>query len=195
MGFYFKDEKSGLTARVVQIDRVDDEEGTYVEVHIFDRADKKVGEAFRTIHPAFNGEPTYVYHDSFVLDGPMQGQGFAARWGASVEQSYREQGIKQIRLHANIDVGGYAWARAGYNFAKRDADSGISSRENVGRNALKLAKRYDASVQKQVQAVVGNPRSTPADFAMIGHTPGARTWPGKEIMLDDGSHWSGVKKL
>ncbi len=38
-----------------------------------------------------------------------------------------------------------------------------------------------------------DPASTPLDVAMVGHTPGATTWPGKEIMLD--SDWQGVKML
>ena len=36
-------------------------------------------------------------------------------------------------------------------------------------------------------------KASPLDLAMVGHTPGAKTWPGKEIMLE--SDWQGVKML
>jgi len=136
-----------------------------------------VGEASRTVHPA--GERT-VTHETLILDEGVQGQGFATRYNAQVEESYRASGVERVELTANVDVGGYSWARAGYDFRDDQARADVAdlARERFG---------------DEFQSVLSNPDSSPIDFAMVGHTPGATTWPGKELMLE--STWDGVKNL
>jgi GNAT superfamily N-acetyltransferase len=68
-----------------------------------------------------------VHHDYFTLEPEYQGKGIAQRLNTAAEDLYRANGIQYITLDANIDVGGYAWAKQGYTL---DVDKG-------GRDAMK----------------------------------------------------------
>ena len=194
--YNYTDQKSGLRAKVVGIDRDSNPGEIEVEVSIRDKTGAEVGTAWRLVHePTGDGEPGYVVHDSMALAPGTQGTGFGSRFNSHAEGVYREQGMDRIELAANVDVGGYAWARAGYDFDPRaDVHGG-----------LKVQERFDAAMRNEKfaphRATVaalsartgGSNPPTPAEWAMVGHTPGATMWAGKEIML--GSSWAGVKKL
>jgi len=195
-GIYnYTDEKTGLSTRVDSIRSNGPGFSTYVSGSILDRAGNVVGGFERDIRPA--GQAT-VHHGGMVLEEEHQGQGFATRFNVRAEAAYREHGIKRITLNANIDVGGYSWARAGYEFndsggSGRHGGGGSAGRQNVIDRAHKIGAKFNLSVQAEIRRVANNPHSSPIDFAMIGHQKGAETWPGKQIML--GSMWDGVKEL
>ncbi len=180
--FSYVDEKTGLRASVTAI-RPGGPGATEVEITIVDRDGAPAGVAMRTIEAPGRRE---VHADSIELDGPVQGQGFATRYNQRVEAELRDYGIERVRTYANIDVGGYSNARAGYDFADPMA------RGDVGDLARGMADRYPAH-QEAILAVAGRRDFAPVEMAMVGHTPGAATWPGKEIMLE--SRWQGVKEL
>lgn len=192
--FNFHDQASGMTAKVSSIRGGDPGRSTYVDITVTDRHGSVVGEGTRTIHAE---DSKSVAHSGFHLQRDVQGQGFMTRYNQQVEQSYRDHGIERIEIHASGGkvgstqmVGGYAWARAGYEF-RGDSRYVVS--------ALVLAKYggskspYSPEVRAQIAKVAGNSHASPIDYAMIGHTHGAQTWPGKEIMLD--MSWDGVKTL
>ena len=182
--FSYHDPKTGLEAEVVGIVR--DRHSTEVHIAIRDRTGKQVGEAMRTIGPA--GRNDTVRHDGMGLFEPgLQGQGFGTRFNAHAEESYRAHGIEKITVHANIDVGGYSHARAGYNFKDDNA------RASAVVHMAQTSRQYPPAIREQVNAAIRNHNVTPIELAMIGHTPGATTWPGKEMLL--GSDWEGVKTL
>jgi hypothetical protein len=191
--YNYTDEATGLSTRVDSIRSNGPGFSTYVSGSILDRGGNVVGGFERDIRPA--GQAT-VHHGGLVLaadaltratSGDIQGQGFATRYNAATEAAYREHGIKKITLNANIDVGGYAWAKAGYQFASPHARQTVADRAHI------KGLKFNPDVQAKIRAVANNPHSSPIDFAMIGHEPGASTWPGKQIML--GSNWDGVKEL
>jgi hypothetical protein len=107
--------------------------------------------------------------------------------------AYRRNGVTSMTLTANSDVGGYAWARAGFDFGEPEILTG--GREAIAKLFLNKTKssRYDATIKAEMRRVARNPHASPIDFAMIGHTPGATMWPGKEIML--GSTWNAMMTL
>lgn len=88
---------------------------------------KVVGEFRRDYSYDANGE-LVAHHASLTIDPKIQGSGFAEQFNANLIDWYRRSGIKQVRLSANIDVGGYAWARAGYEFADQYAADDITAR-------------------------------------------------------------------
>jgi GNAT superfamily N-acetyltransferase len=182
--FNFYDEQTGMTAEVASIRSGGPGSSTYVDVNIMDRDGNIVGQAVRTIRPP--GQRT-VQHDGMALHPGMQGQGFATRFNTHAEASYREHGIKQITTTANIDVGGYSHARAGYDFVNNDARA-----EALVHVAIQTGN-YGDGIRAEVNRLIRDPGATPIEIAMIGHTPGAKTWPGKEMLL--GSMWEGVKTL
>lgn len=159
---------------------------TMVTLKIRDRDGNEVGQACRTIHPPSQAR---VNHNYLVLNPGQQGQGFASRFNAHAEDTYRGNGIKQVTLHADIDVGGYAWARSGYDFRNNTTRSSTTAAAFVA-----SVRRGDPpAVTNKFKDLHNSGKATPLDLAMVGHTPGASTWPGKEIML--GSDWQGVKTL
>ena len=186
------DEQTGLSTKVEAIAVEDDiaefRGWTRVDISVRDHDGDDVGQA--TFHISKDGQT--VYHSALVLDDGVQGQGFATRQMMHVVDAYRQAGVKTMSLDANHDVGGYAWARAGFSFDQgRGASTGHGRAEIADRFRLR-ASQYPAH-REQMRRVADNPDSSPIDFAMVGHTPGATTWPGKEIMLQ--STWAGKLDL
>lgn len=184
--FGYRDEATGMSAEVTGIRSTGPGSSTYVDIAIKDQDGNVVGEAVRTIRPA---NQRTVRHDGMALQPGMQGQGFATRFNAHAEESYRAHGIQRITTNANIDVGGYSHARAGYDFANNESRSAAI----VHMVTTPKYPSYPQAVRDQVNAAIRNNNVTPIELAMIGHTPGATTWPGKEMLL--GSMWEGVKTL
>jgi GNAT superfamily N-acetyltransferase len=69
--------------------------------------------------------PDQVYHDSFFLDSKHQNKGLAADMLERMEDTYIKHGIKFITLMANDSVGGYAWARQGFDFQDSQDRAGV----------------------------------------------------------------------
>lgn len=67
----------------------------------------------RTFTRSENGD-LKVHHDGFVIPGGLQGQGIAKSVLRNSLGVYRDMGVKAIETYANIDVGGYAWAKYGF---------------------------------------------------------------------------------
>ena len=182
--YEFHDEQPGLHVEVDSIRNAGPNQSTYVTAYIRDDAGEIRGVAEHVIRPP--GQRSAEL-GGLAIEPEFQGQGFGARYMDLVEQSYREAGIEEITLTADIDVGGYSWARDGYNFRTSEA------RGRVGRMAREEGRRFNPEVQQQIREVADDPEATPAEFAMIGWARGASTWPGKQIMM--GSLWEGAKRL
>lgn len=184
------DKQTGLSTTVEDIAVEDEHEEfkgwTRVEIAVRNTDDEEVGSA--TFHISKDGRT--VYHSALVLEDDIQGQGFATRQMVHVVDAYRRHGVKTMTLDANYDVGGYAWARAGFSFDQGRASTTGRGRAEVAAIFLRRAgnPRY-ANHKAEMLKVASNPDASPIDFAMVGHTSGATTWPGKEIMLD--STWAG----
>jgi len=61
-----------------------------------------------------------VYHHSFFLEDEYQGKGIATDIMEHVEEEYEKLGVSEIKLLANAEIGGYAWARQGYDFSTKN---------------------------------------------------------------------------
>ncbi|MGW0432201.1 hypothetical protein ACWDV4_06605 [Micromonospora sp. NPDC003197] len=75
-----------------------------------------VGRVTRTFSRDADGF-LYVEHNSLRLYAQAQGQGFASRFNRFLEDWYRYSGVSHIEVHAAGEIGGYAWARAGFDWA------------------------------------------------------------------------------
>ena len=112
----FTDEATGLTAVAsVSFPKTGFLGRVNLRYKVVDAKGKKQGEIKRILEADYFGTVT-AEHTSFELNKAVRGAGFAARFNARSETFYRAEGIAKIKLTANIDVGGYAWARAGYDF-------------------------------------------------------------------------------
>jgi len=62
-----------------------------------------------------------VEHDIFELPSILQGRGIATQVLADSLKTYEALGIQHVELVANLDVGGYAWGRLGFQATNPDA--------------------------------------------------------------------------
>lgn len=172
---------------------------------------KKVGFYQRVL----DYEDREMENAGLVLSPSVQGQGFAERFYKHVEEKAYEQGIRRVRIFANIDVGGYAWARRGFNFrdqAQRELFKDVvqmfaDSEPGEVITLYGIEYTLTPSVIAQAQRLLRRWRSvTPLELSQLGerarsmrttkNTRGGRKvpmWPGKSLML--GSGWRGVKPL
>lgn len=153
-----------------------------------------------------------VHNHVFDLDRQHQGQGLAARIAQETEDVYRAEGVKTISLDANIDVGGYAWARQGFDWdwtaVPHDAASDMMLRLRRRMDDWPVAElgplddRTLAQVDALARRLDAGDVPTPYEFSVVGeHNPGIersrkgdrQMWLGKRAMLH--SSWSGRKPL
>ncbi|UEM24372.1 hypothetical protein JL100_032635 (plasmid) [Skermanella mucosa] len=83
-----------------------------------------------------NGGELVVSHNAFVINGEGQGGGIGKAVLKAQFDEYEKLGVSKVKVHANIDVGGYAWARFGFVPTQKSWDS---LRKN-----LKLAVEFSA---------------------------------------------------
>ncbi|MDB0602351.1 hypothetical protein PL373_14615 [Tenacibaculum maritimum] len=121
-----------------------------------------------------------VSHDYLLLPDKVQGGGLTKKMFQSLYKQYEKGNIKKIEVHANINVGGYAWARYGFS--------------SVDKRYLDLVvKRFEGtSIFNKVKRIVSNHykngNSTPFPMYKIVEVKGS-----KEILL--GSDWFGEINL
>ena len=85
-----------------------------VRAVITDANNVEVGSARRAFER--HGDALVAMHENLQIKPHVQGFGFATEFNGRLESWYRESGVSHIYTHANVDVGGYKWARDGFNF-------------------------------------------------------------------------------
>ena len=163
-----------------------------------------------------------VEHNLFQVDQAHQGGGLSSAFLNASSQMYRQMGLDRITIHANIDVGGYAWARGGFDFQSPQRMSGAisnwdSSIFKYDSNTYRLTTEprpaphgiseadWQAGVKEYIElkkkatatAFMNGTHPAPIQFANIGRPSGPTkkedTWFGKAMMLD--SDWFGMLPL
>lgn len=185
----------GYSAEVRSAYRVD-YPGDQINVmtSIKDAAGDVVGEQFRSFARLADGEGFSARHDFFTLDKAHQSKGLASELGPVMEDWYRSAGVRHIDLTANVDVGGYTWAKKGYDWSP-DAERPVGIMERMANAADRESDTVQQLVADLYESLAG-PRSgwpSPYELAMAGWEPGATDWLGKRVML--GSEWYGRKVL
>ncbi|GLY08245.1 ADP-ribosyltransferase [Actinoplanes sp. NBRC 101535] len=202
---HFADPTSGITASMAPNGVRVLSDQIMVTLDLTNADGDNVGQAIRAF-ALQRGEEPQLFNELLRLHKTVQGSGFANRFAARNEQFAAAHGFTKVGLSANLDVGGYAWARAGFDFANTD------SAESIGNDAAGLIANRgkdgtwdDATVtamqglvDRTTQAASLDEMPTPMEWAMVGWTPEsgsgrAAMWPGKQLMLD--ASWSGVKRL
>lgn len=193
----------GMSARVYNLldDRAvnwDGDDWATFGIHIM-RDGQPVGMMMRRFAVEGDGS-VRAYHDNFNLTPKEQGRGVGRAVTEETEAFYRSLGIESIHLKANIDVGGFAWARAGYNFA--DAEAMVDLVDDL-KERFKSSSWLDHTPEEYTIFVEFIKRATkenwdngtyptPFEFAQLGYD-GSENWLGKRMMLH--ANWNGVKNL
>jgi GNAT superfamily N-acetyltransferase len=126
-----------------------------------------------------------VHNAYLAVDMRVQGSGFAQRFYQHAEEQAKAAGIKQILVSANIDVGGYAWAKMGFRFY--DGSVGDYDRARIGnyfkgKYLLEYDDNYPEFLSRKWQ---------PWEMAAYVAPDGRKF--GKDMLL--GNYWEGVKVL
>ncbi len=134
-----------------------------------------------------------VNNNYFTVDGRHQGTGFATEVTSALEALYVRRGVMRVHVGANIDVGGYAWAKRGFDF--EDPSEGLSF---LGRIDTGGDPDLTFKVDKMIERHRAGQHVTPIEIAMLGHeksykVDGQWWWFGKEFML--GTSWAGTKSI
>lgn len=130
----------------------------------------------------------YVYNEPGIglvcsfslmeLDPDYQKQGYGYEFYKRLETNLKNWGVKKIRLFADLDVGGYAWARYGLDFAD---DYTIKTRV---KGFIKYLNKY------QIQEDANKFKHSWDVATYVG--PAGETF-GKDYLLE--SNWLAVKDL
>lgn len=82
--------------------------GNHIDLygHVLDADGGEAGKFHRTLNRDTDGT-LWVEHAFLQLDARHQGQGFAKAFNNHLYDWYRESGVDHVKVHANIDVGGY----------------------------------------------------------------------------------------
>jgi hypothetical protein len=206
---------AGLTVKPSRVDIGDNYAA--VEGSILDPTGQMIGLFARLFHREQNGV-LWAEHELLTIGEDVQGQGFAQEFNGHLMNWYRASGVERIQLTANVDVGGYAWASYGYDFADEESAQDILDRleaeaekledwlqqhgddDSIPASEYQAAEtEYEAALNLLERAEVGfgHPSFPTAwEISQVGRVPGQgrdNKWIGKRAML--GSSWHGVKWL
>lgn len=78
------------------------------------------GQRIGAISRSFSPEGKSAYHGYLKVDPNVRGTGMVPTMLKNQIDLYRKLGIERVKLTANIDVGGYAWARYGFAPAEQE---------------------------------------------------------------------------
>lgn len=176
------------------------ESNVQISADIFNAQGEKVGEVER----GWRSDNT-VAHYNLRLAYDVQGQGFATEYNYHAEDVYRANGVTQIELSASNEVGGYAWARQGYDFkfvkAVQIMEYAQEKKPTRAFPSYNVIERYldDDAIYEYETQIRSNPDMSAYELSNVGidrpwtDSNGREMWYGKALML--GSSWIGVKKL
>lgn len=133
-----------------------------------------------------------VEHKMFYLADEFQSQGIAKKAIKEAVATYEKMGVDRINLEANIDVGGYAWAR--YGFVPKQHSWDALKEELSGRlDNLVTNKQVGGQLVSQVRDILAS--KDPASIRCIAALQDTVTDGGKTITLGKklllGTKWQG----
>jgi len=170
--------ESGYNIQTDSITFQDEIDTLTYEGRIFDKDGKSIGNISLDYHPDIN-----TGHISYIrLQRESRKTGFGRNYTNHIENVFfNEMKVSKITLLAAMDVGGYFWARAGYDF----------SFDNGKRNAVNwLKKEWTYRYNNDVPSNILKNLNHTWDIASLVGPDGFRI--GKQTML--GCSWDGEKK-
>lgn len=173
---------------------------------------RRVGDFERDLRKNDDGTWT-ISHERFVLEDGSQNRGVGAAFSARSLEGYKRAGVDRIELFAGYEVGGYAWAAAGFRVNDDNRHGVVANICDRGRIRLAQALRVGQITQEQhdrlkteiddmtnaswrgvdVQPIHIASWGRDVTFTQEGNKRNYTTWPGKEALL--GSNWHGVYYL
>lgn len=126
------------------------------------------------------------------LHPSIQGKGYGTKILQASIQEYKRLGVTRMNVTANINVGGYTWAKMGY------APKSVAAFREAVMDVVdeKMASGVLTSTDKELITTTlrlgaGNPKRLPAALSKLVNSEGVQI--GKEALL--GSYWEGYLDL
>lgn len=141
--------KGGFSTKVTELDWARGNSRFRVQGKVLNKKGEEVGDFTRVFKIKSNGTFA-VEHEYLLLDEAVQGQGFAQEFNKRAFEGYRRMGVQQVELQADIDVGGYAWARAGYDWLDDDVPSLAEMHDRVEDARMPVMTAPPPRTQKQI---------------------------------------------
>ena len=126
-------------------------------------------------------------HAIFAVDEEYQGSGLSRQVLGAFYEEYKKMSVKRIGCYANMDVGGYCWARYGFQTTVREAIGAIKEDNMYNKKDAKLASTAVRFVEDYCRKH-GLSDGDLFPMNVIAEQPWA-----KELLL--GSSWSGSLDL
>ena len=152
-----------------------------------------IGDGFRMEREFVRrGGELQVDNKLLSLHPSLQGKGYGTKILQASVQEYKRLGVTRMNVTANIDIGGYTWAKMGY------APKSVAAFREAVMDVVdeKMASGVLTSADKQLitgalRAGAANPKRLPATLARLVNADGTQI--GKEALL--GSYWEGYLDL
>jgi hypothetical protein len=103
----------GFTTKLTNSWAMDGADIVYAQGSVM-HSNKVVGTWMRSYTPSKKA----IHHDIFELDEAFRGRGFGSAWNKQMFSEYKKLGVERVNLLANMEIGGYAWARQGFRPTK-----------------------------------------------------------------------------
>jgi hypothetical protein len=186
-----------LQASVENVYRNQWDESIDIDGTIYDADGNWAGEFQRKFFRDESGDMV-VEHALLRIEDDYQGTGFSKVFNRTAENYYISHGVNKVDIHAALDVGGYAWAKQGFDWApKGGATSNVKRQFDDVLSSPSLpasVRRSGESLRTRLDLPTSDPDyPAPREVASWGYVQGASTWPGKQTLL--GSDWYGQKSL
>jgi hypothetical protein len=178
--------RSGLTGRATMSGSVLDDGG------------EVVGEIERYVALHDTGR-LEVHHTLLDIDEEFQGTGFARAFNQQVFSRYADAGVDDVTVFAALDVGGYAWARQGFELlsnlgddASRELDRATQIRELVqeAHGIRSISRQEFRALEPRLISKHGE---LPPDALTSVQELAAIPDLGRRILL--GQAWDGIRQI
>lgn len=123
---------------------------------LYDKSGNDVGYIKRRFLITDTGQ-RIVEHSLFTINKDAQGQGIAKKMLANKVKAYDRLGVDVVTMEANIDVGGYAWARYGF-VPSTTSWNGMKTKLTAKLESKKFSGLDDATKSKLGAALNSNDR-------------------------------------
>ena len=165
--------------------------GIKVFIDINDSSGQKIGSMFRTF--SRKEGILSVTHQSFSLEKKFQGKGIATDIIEHSENEYEKLGVNAITLTASDRIGGYIWARQGYDFRNDKEKDRIQNL--LKKSVTKLHEK--GMISGDLEPLLETLDSFNHSWEFASWNPSYREKDsenlGKTFLL--GQQWDGVKSL
>lgn len=166
--------------------------------------EKLVGTWTRSLN--FEGLPEkskgYALYELLEIDEGYQNLRLGTKLIAHFDSVMLSAGVTEVRLHANMDIGGYAWAKAGYDWDQSETSEFVPNKEHKLQGRLRKYANEHGDPGEQIKEMINRLNKpydsnypTPLEVALLGRDfkDGNGLWAGKKALLN--SKWDAVRRL